>query len=201
MSVYNFVPSPDLSTREETFATWENGFSESQIQEIISIGESLNKTKATIGGKSDNDDYSKIRESLVSWISFNENTAWIYDNLAFIVRQLNGQYFDFDVSGFVEDFQYTVYEANKKSHYNWHMDKGLINGMSPRKLSLVLQLSDPSEYKGGDLEFMTGSEPIVATKKKGLIYVFPSWIMHRVTPVTKGTRRSLVVWAAGPKFK
>lgn len=201
MSIYNFVPSPDLSCKEETISTWENGFSESQIQEIISIGDSLEKTKATIGGKSNNDEYGNIRESQVSWIGLNDRTSWLYDNLAFIIRQLNGQFFDFNLSGFVEDFQYTVYEANKKSHYNWHMDKGLLNGSAPRKLSLVLQLSDPSEYKGGDLEFMVGPETTVATKKKGLIYVFPSWVMHRVTPVTKGTRRSLVVWAAGPKFR
>jgi PKHD-type hydroxylase len=72
---------------------------------------------------------------------------------------------------------------------------------SPRKLSMVLQLSDPSEYDGGDLEFYVQSEPIKAEKKKGIVYVFPSWVLHRVTPVTRGTRRSLVMWIAGPKFK
>lgn len=200
MSIYNFAPAPDLSTKEETFVTWENGFSDSQIQEIINIGESLKLNKATIGGKTIDDEYTAIRESYVSWIQLNEKTSWIYDNLAYIFRQLNGQFFDYDISGFVEDFQYTVYESTKKAHYNWHMDKGF-NGLSPRKLSLVLQLSHPSEYEGGDLELFTSSEPTITTKKRGLIYVFPSWVMHRVTPITRGTRRSLVVWASGPKFR
>jgi PKHD-type hydroxylase len=201
MSAYNFVPSPDLSTRESSFATWENGFSDSQIQNIIRIGESLEKKKATIGGKNVDDEYSDVRESQVSWIELNNDTMWLYDQLAYIMRQINGQFFDFDICGFVEHFQYTVYESDKKAHYNWHIDKGTINGMAPRKLSLVLQLSDPSEYEGGELQLMIGSEPLSAKKEKGLIYVFPSWVVHRVTPITKGVRRSLVLWAAGPKFK
>jgi len=73
--------------------------------------------------------------------------------------------------------------------------------MSPRKLSLVLQLTDPEEYEGGDLELMTSSDPIAVLKQRGLISVFPSFVLHRVTPVTKGTRRTLVVWACGPEFK
>jgi PKHD-type hydroxylase len=119
--------------------------------------------------------------------------------MAFITRQLNGQFFDFDLYGFVEDFQYTVYEEGN-DHYTWHMDKGK-NSTSPRKLSLVLQLSDPSEYDGGDLEIFTGVNTTTLEKKKGIIHAFPSFVMHRVTPVTRGVRRTLVIWVSGPKFK
>jgi PKHD-type hydroxylase len=66
---------------------------------------------------------------------------------------------------------------------------------------MVLQLSDPSEYDGGDLELFIAPNPTVATRKKGLIYIFPSWVLHRVTPVTRGIRKSLVIWITGPKFK
>lgn len=198
MSYYKFCPSPDLSTYEQNFATWMNGFSESEIALITNIGESLIQTDAGVGGE--NKPNSAIRKSKVSWIAQNQDTTWLYDKLAFIARQLNGQFFDFDLFGFVEDFQYTVYDS-ESSHYTWHMDKGTMGGSAPRKLSLVLQLSDPSEYEGGDLELMAGAEPIMAEKKKGLVYAFPSWVMHRVTPVTKGTRRTLVVWIAGPKFR
>ena len=199
MSVYFFAPSPDLSTNEQTFATWENGFSDSQINDIIRIGDDLIPKTATVSGAKENEDISKVRKSKTSWIQLNNQTTWLYDSLAYIVRQLNGQFFDFDLDGFVEDFQYTVYDGSG-DHYSWHIDKGPTTG-SPRKLSIVLQLTDPSEYEGGDLEFLTAPGPILAKKQKGLIYAFPSWVLHRVTPVTSGVRRSLVVWVSGPKFK
>jgi len=199
MSSYFFAPSPDLSTQEQTFTTWENGFSDSQISDIIQIGDSLIPKNAKIGGSQENDDISEIRKSKTSWIQLNNETSWLYDSLAYIVRQLNGQFYDFDLDGFVEDFQYTVYDGGG-DHYSWHIDKGT-STISPRKLSIVLQLTDPSEYEGGDLEFYVAPKPSVAKKQKGLIYAFPSWMLHRVTPVTSGIRRSLVVWAAGPKFK
>jgi len=199
MSIYTFSPSPDLSTNEQTFTTWENGFTDAQISDIIRIGDGLALNSAVIGGQKQDDDISAIRKSKTSWIKLNEETAWLYDSLAYIVRRLNGQFYDFDLYGFVEDLQYTVYDG-AGDHYTWHLDKGVL-GMSPRKLSIVLQLSDPSEYEGGDLEFYVSAMPTKAMKKKGLLYAFPSWMLHRVTPVTAGIRRSLVVWAAGPKFK
>lgn len=200
MSAYQFVPCPDLSTKEETYATWLNGFSEEDIKKIIQIGEKNYKQEASVGGQKENEDISRIRKSEVSWIDLNNETTWIYDQLAYIVRQLNGQFFDFDLYGFVEHFQYTVYRPDG-DHYTWHMDKGPMAGAAPRKLSIVLQLSDPLDYDGGELELFTQSEPIKMRKEKGLICAFPSWIVHRVTPVTRGTRRTLVVWVAGPKFR
>jgi PKHD-type hydroxylase len=68
-----------------------------------------------------------------------------------------------------------------------------------RKLSLVCQLSDPSEYEGGELQINTG-EIFTPEKQKGTVILFPSYLLHRVTPVTKGTRRSLVLWIEGPAF-
>lgn len=202
MSVFTFAPTPDIAMGEQNYAFWENGFSESQITEIIRIGESLPMDTATINGN-EKDDVGKIRRSSVSWISQTQDSTFLYDNLAYIARSLNGQFFNFDLYGFVEDMQYTKYEGSpdEGGHYDWHMDKCSILP-SPRKLSLVLQLSDPDEYEGGDLEFLVGgTEPVQARKEKGIVYAFPSWVMHRVTPVTRGTRRSLVVWVAGPAFR
>ena len=197
MSVYSFAPEPDLSTQEQPFAFWQNAFDDESINKIVEIGESLVPEKAVVG--TDNK-VKKIRKSYVSWIQNNPETNFIYDNLAYVSRCLNGEFFDFDIFGFVEDIQYTRYECDG-GHYDWHLDKGQIHP-SPRKLSVVMQLSDPNEYEGGDLEFWTGGgEPIKAKREKGIVYAFPSYILHRVTPVTKGTRRSLVVWVAGPKFK
>jgi PKHD-type hydroxylase len=71
----------------------------------------------------------------------------------------------------------------------------------PRKLSISLMLSDPSEYTGGDFEIMTGKSPTQVLQPKGRAIAFPSYMMHRVTPIITGVRRSLVVWVLGPKFK
>lgn len=201
MSIYTFAPSPDIACRETNIANWEKGFSEKQINDIVSIGDELVKMEATVMDSQGNRNNAieKIRKSEISWIALNNKTEFIYDTMAYIARQLNGQFFNFDLYGFVEDFQYTVYRP-EGDHYTWHMDKGGFN-LAPRKLSMVLQLSDPSEYEGGDLEFFTAADTFTAKKEKGLVYAFPSYLMHRVTPVTRGTRRSLVVWISGPKFR
>lgn len=195
--MYFLAPSPDLSTKEQIYATWENGFTDSEIARIQTQGEQADKSLGTVS--SENDVNAAIRKSTVSWLHDTQDHMWIYDKLGYIVRQLNGQFFNFDLSGFGESFQYTTYTSDN-DHYTWHIDKGITNSM-PRKLSLVVQLSDPSEYEGGDLEIQTGSEPLKLPKAKGLVIAFPSWILHRVTPVTAGTRRSLVVWVGGPAFR
>lgn len=198
MSVYQFAPVPNLTTHEETHATWTNGFSDEQLAETIKICDGLVLNTAVVDdGKLAED----IRVSDTAWISCNPQTQFIYDNLAWVARNLNGQFFDFDLFGFVEDFQYTVYRGNG-GKYDWHLDRGPSrNGLAPRKLSMVLQLSDPDEYEGGDLEIFVGHVPKKIEKKKGLIVAFPSFVLHRVTPVTNGIRRTLVVWIAGPKFR
>jgi PKHD-type hydroxylase len=82
--------------------------------------------------------------------------------------------------------------------YGWHQDYG---GTISRKLSMVVQLTDPSEYEGGNLQVFTSEQPKNIRKQRGLIAVFPSFIVHQVTPVTQGTRQSLVAWVSGPSFK
>lgn len=199
MSSYNFSPSPDRATNEQNFATWENSFSDSELSTIRQLGDAVAKDVAAVN--TTNDVVQNIRSSQVGWLAQNQQTDFIYNNLAYAARCMNGQFWDFDLFGFVEDMQYTVYNSSSADHYDWHMDKGNTSS-APRKLSMVLQLSDPTEYEGGDLQFWVGgAEPVTSEKKKGMIYVFPSYILHRVTPVTRGTRKSLVVWVAGNKFK
>jgi PKHD-type hydroxylase len=197
MAVYSLAPSPSLGVGENTFATWEGGFTPEQIKAIRALGDALPLTAATVGGDKVVDG---IRRSETGWIGLNPDSTFIYDNLGFIARQLNGQFFDFDLFGFVEDIQYTVYRADG-GHYDWHLDRGVGGGQAPRKLSLVLQLSNPSEYEGGDLEVFTEQEPLKMEKKQGLVVAFPSFVLHRVTPITSGIRRTLVVWLSGPKFR
>jgi PKHD-type hydroxylase len=97
-----------------------------------------------------------------------------------------------------QGLQFTRYQAPGE-HYEWHIDRGMQTGT--RKLSLSLQLSDPDDYEGGDLEMWFGGEPTKASRERGMMTFFPSYVMHRVTPVTKGVRYSLVCWISGPPFK
>lgn len=198
MSNYQFVPSPTFGLSEHNIATWENGFTFEEIKKIIEYGDQLSLRDATV---SRNELVPSVRRSKTAWIGSNSETMWLYDKLAYIARQLNGQFFNFDLYGFSEDFQYTVYDSSNEGHYDWHLDRGEAPGACPRKLSLVLQLSDPYEYEGGNLEIKTGNQPQAVLKQRGLVAAFPSFILHRVTPVTAGVRKTLVIWTTGPAFK
>jgi PKHD-type hydroxylase len=114
---------------------------------------------------------------------------------------VNGGGWQYDLWGFWDPIQYTAYSAERGGHCDWHDDQHDSPGALPRKLSLVLLLSDETAYEGGDFEsFDRGPRPI-GVRTKGALIVFPSFLSHRVTPVTKGYRQSLVAWITGPKFR
>src|SRR5262249_59421735 len=113
---------------------------------------------------------------------------------------VNAQHFQFDLTGFAEGLQLTRYDAADKGEYEWHQDCGAPEGVA-RKLSLTLQLTDPGKYEGGGLELQYGSQPVEIPKRRGYIAIFPSYQLHRVTPVVQGTRNSLVGWISGPQFR
>ncbi len=202
MSLYNFASALSVPGNTAESATWENGFSPEELTKFIEYCDNnLAVDKATIGGLPKNASYEEIRKSKTSWISLNDETAWIYDRLAYITRALNAKNWQYDLDGFVEDFQFTLYDE-ADSHYTWHIDTQTGRDLAtPRKLSLVLQLSDPYEYEGGILELKTGATDTPIRQEKGLVVAFPSHTLHRVTPVTSGIRKSLVVWVSGPPFK
>jgi PKHD-type hydroxylase len=197
MTHYIFAPAPTKGFGEHPFTTWNNGFTDEELREIIKIGESNEKVSATVGKEDVDTDY---RTTEVSWIPHTQETEWIYGRISYIIQNLNGQFYGFDIHGICESLQFSVYTGNANGHYDWHQDCGAPTS-TPRKLSLVLQLSDPDEYEGGNLEILSSREPTVIEKKKGLVSVFPSYILHRVTPVTSGVRKTLVVWTTGPKFR
>jgi len=201
MSVYNFLPNFPNENYFAPFVTLQNEFTLEELNHIVGYVENnLNLAIATVGQNNDDTVVENIRRSKVCWISNNNETAWLYEKLAWAVRKINSNFYNYDIFGFVEDFQFTVYAESDNSHYTWHIDSGKGDNL-PRKLSLVLQLSSPEEYEGGELELMVSPEPTRVNKEKGLITIFPSYTLHRVTPVTKGIRKTLVVWIAGPAFK
>ena len=194
MSYYELLPHPTFD--EVDYGTWEEGFTLEECDRIIELGESIGTKESLLGQGLD----TTIRKSKNSWLQLNNNTEWIYERLGNISRCLNGMHWRYDITGFNEDLQYTKY-SDDKSFYGWHIDSGSLKSENPpRKLSLTLQLSEPSEYDGGDFQ-IHASKLNTISKKKGLICVFPSYSLHRVTPVTRGIRRSLVVWLCGPAFR
>ena len=141
---------------------------------------------------------SNLRRSQISWLTNTPDTQWVFGKLAHVVSQMNAQHFHFDLIGFGESLQLTNYDQSENGMYGWHQDYG--GGIS-RKLSMAVQLTDPSEYEGGNLQVLTGQKELNVRKQRGLIAIFPSYIVHQVTPVTQGSRQSLVAWVSGPAFK
>lgn len=201
MSFYPLAPSPH---QHQAYAWWDGGFTKEDCQKIIQIGESkqLEEGKVGLMGTAVLD--HKVRRTMASWIT-QQDAPWLYEKLGYYVRQLNGEYFGFDITGFYENFQYGVYEAGpteeESGFYTWHVDEGFDVGRPPRKLSLSIQLSDPSEYEGGDLILTPHGHSIKVSREQGHLFMFPSFYLHRVTPVTRGVRRSLVAWIVGPRFR
>lgn len=141
------------------------------------------------------------RQSDVNFFNKDETNHWIFDITNDYLEQVNAQFFQFDLYGY-DCFQYTEYNIDGK--YDYHTDllygSHVVNGFT-RKLSGSLILNDPSEYEGGKLEFLTNRDPFSYDQPLGRFFVFPSFMMHRVTPVISGVRKSLVVWVCGPHWR
>jgi PKHD-type hydroxylase len=139
---------------------------------------------------------NELRDSSIKWLYPDAETEWIFSRLDRLVIQANAA-FGFDLTGFFEGCQIGSYSGG--GHYGWHIDAGAGN-MSYRKLGISVQLSDPQSYEGGELEFLCTTPP-TAPRNRGYGIVFPSFLFHRVTPVTRGVRRSLVSWVSGPPYR
>lgn len=176
----------------ENYISLNRVFSNAQCDEIIRVGKASNLKNATTDGNKSN-----MRMCNVSFLDPSD-IEWAYVRMADMANEINARFFNFDLWGFGEGFQFTEYQA-PEGKYDFHIDK-LFNGIL-RKLSIVVQLTDSYEYEGGDLELMFSSDPISVTRTRGDVIIFPSYVLHRVTPLTKGTRYSLVSWLSGPAFK
>jgi len=186
-----------LSNKQDVQETWAyipNALTKEQCARVIQMGESLLPDVATTRGGFQ----PHIRESKVSWITPSEDSEWLFRHMTDLVLYLNQKFFNFDLDGFSEGLQFTKYEA-PAGKYNLHIDKNYQHGI--RKLSMVLQLSDPADYEGGDLCIQVSDEAQSMQKEQGFLVAFPSHVLHGVKPVTKGTRYSLVAWLTGPAFR
>jgi PKHD-type hydroxylase len=182
----------------EPFAWWDDAFNDEELNWLQDKARQATQ-KAQVGGADGGEVNDQVRRSELNWLNKDSDCAWVFQKLSHVAAQLNADHFGFDLTGFGEALQLTNYDESNQGTYTWHQDFGR-SGLS-RKLSMVLQLSDPNDYQGGELQLLTGKEPISIQKKRGLITAFPAWALHQVTPVIKGNRQTLVAWVSGPGFK
>lgn len=182
-----------------TFVPWANAFTPDELDRIERYGDGLGLLQGGLAKDLETDKRDQIRSSRIAWFEGVAENKWIYDRIQQIAMLINAMSYRFDLTGFSERMQYSVYEDTQQGHYDWHVDQGPIG--IRRKLSLTVQLSDPSQYEGGDLQLYAGNLIQNAPRDRGMLIAFPSYVLHRVAPVTAGTRKSLVIWITGPQFR
>ena len=173
-------------------------FTPEQCQMIIEAGHKQPREDGQVGGGKGGTVDTKTRLSHISWIPFNVLPE-MYKTLEKVMKQTNGNHFGFEGMQITEPAQFTEYSNG--GFYDWHIDSDVECSKEPpvRKISMTLLLSRDDEFEGGGLELM--SEGKFARPKQGHAIFFASFIRHRVVPVTKGVRRSLVMWFGGTPFK
>jgi len=178
----------------------EKAFSEEECRAIREIGEALKQGgnlpesgTFTADGENVMSDYRQAASQIV--MPSQEN-RWIFQRLYDLLAPVNRAVYQFRLAGFEQGIQISEYPVG--NGYGWHVDIGHHMAIR-RKLSMTVQLSPPEEYAGGELEFMIPA--LAADKGIGSLCVFPSWMLHRVKPITSGCRWSMVSWICGEPFQ
>jgi PKHD-type hydroxylase len=123
---------------------------------------------------------------------------WVYE-IVWRETEAGNRLLQFDVVPFYDTIQLARYDADEQGFFRWHADT--TPGDMSRKLTMVVPLNDPAEYEGGALEFNEGGVVRRLPQKAGVPVMFPSWLLHQVTPVTRGRRYSMAVWVRGPAWR
>ena len=187
-----YIFQPPKRTGFKRFVSVKNVFAKDECERIATLfeGEGLEA-----GVRAKNSSEPDIRISRVTWIKSTPETRWIFIKLTRAVTLINDKVFQFQLSGFYEQLQLTKYSEG--AHYTWHEDNAEPEHTT-RKLSLSVQLSDPSEYEGGRLKIFPNES---GDDAQGSVTFFPSFVTHKVAPVVSGTRLSLVAWVTGEPFR
>jgi len=184
---------------------WDDVFSSEELDKICEISAEVDLREGTTLGNS----LSDYRISDNNFHHRTEKNSWIFERLNGLIEHVNNEFYNYDLNGY-EFYQYSEYDASKNGQYKYHYDMAS-NGsnintkdgtLETRKLSLALLLNEPGvDFKGGEFAFKTGEDDLYTVPKRGRAFLFPSYVLHKVFPVTEGIRKSLVVWVTGPKFK
>ena len=179
--------------------TWRGLFTPPQLDDLERYCDGLPLEQARLTGSGN----GGIRTTDVAWVYRNAQTEDLYLKMEAIVLRLNADLFRFALTG-LTTMQYAVYRQDQAGYFDWHNDYGRYRGdpgQEPRKITLSLQLSDGASYEGCDLEVRAAHPIDVAPRERGTVMAFRANALHRVTPITRGLRKALVVWAAGPEFR
>ena len=175
-----------------------DAFTMGECDHIVAAISNIPTDEARLVGR--NRDHN-LRHAELIWMDDVGDLSWVMTRLIELVSHSNKHKFDFDVREFAESLQVAKYDAAKGGHFAWHSNIGHGLAAGKRKLTLVLQLSNPDTYDGGDLEIRPSAQIQMANRAQGSVSVFPSFALHQVTPIKRGIRRSLTVWAHGPAFR
>ena len=192
------------------YQIFTSAFNDQFCDHIISAAKLYPEQGGVVGsidaatGESSSALIQEIRNSTIRWIDIYAHRE-INTILNDYVNAVNSSLFGFDISFGFNSLQYTEYNGDGPApqFYDWHMDCLFDNAVLDRKLSAVVQLSSPDDYEGGLFEMEGCARPSFNVEPflpRGSLLIFPSYLKHRVLPVTKGLRKSLVTWYNGPKF-
>jgi PKHD-type hydroxylase len=194
----DFSTYPAWTLKRDAIQDWayfDDALTVEQCEDIIDYSKGLKLEDGTTG---DNNLF-QLRKSKVVFLPPTQFMEPYYHRLSGIILSLNDQFFNFDLHGFTEHLQFAEYES-PGGKYDSHVDRGM--NIPVRKLSIVVQLTNSDDYEGGDLELLTSIEtPFKLPRKQGTLFAFPSFQLHRVTPMISGTRNSLVGWISGKQFR
>lgn len=171
----------------------EGGFDAEECDRIVAL-----RTEMKVGKTSPARNAGLMRDSRICWVRPSPESAWLFEKLRQAVVYVNRNVYRAELDGFTEPLQISEYGVGH--FYDWHLDIGKGAG-SIRKISFVVQLSEETDYEGGELELLSNVHPKTQPKTRGTIVLFPSYILHRVTRVTRGSRMSLVGWVGGPPYR
>lgn len=187
----------------ENWAAWTSytptndpalSFTAEECDRWLALAESAQPKPGTIGTDSEVNDATRRVEVVA--LDYKETAADLFAKLMVAATSANNYWWRFDLTHLAN---VEVLRYRPSGHYVQHVDNGI--GFQTRKLSVVVMLSDPDDYKGGKLQLIGKAKPDVAPSERGTVVVFPSWLLHKVTPVTAGERRSMTAWVQGPAFR
>ena len=173
-------------------------FTEAECERIVAIAEEAAFADA---GLVRGEQIEKIRRARITWLDEAGSADWVFRRILDTVAEVNREHFGFDLTEFAERMQVAWYDGQSGGHFDWHSDIGDGQFAARRKLTIVAQLSDPADYCGGLLQTNGDGHVADAGQARGSAIVFPSFVLHRVTPVTFGARYSLTTWVHGPDFR
>ena len=210
MSRYSKISNTPFIRHRVTmpYCYWDNAFTEDELNDIEKYCDSFNAESALL--RNQDAPLDDVRKSKVYWFERENHPALdnLFNKLNLVIEKINDDYYNYDLNGY-SSIQYTTYSGDELGQYDYHIDMFVGSNIDEtqlkygdsRKLSLSLILSDSDSYEGGKFTMQLNKNEHEMIQKRGRILFFPSFILHKVHPVTKGVRKSIVVWVEGPKFR